>query len=774
MKKRLVAIIMCVALFVVSVFGLNFPQTNVLAATSGSCSTSGNAKFTYDESSNTLRIHGTGAIKDYGVTVINRVPWYSYRGSCTTLVIEEGITEIGDRAFYQMAVLENVSLPSTLKTIKDYAFSECPKLTHIDLPENLQAIRQHAFDTTGLTSITFPDSLTSLGSTNLGIEAGFSFANCPDLETVTYGAGLTATGAYAFHSSGVKNIVWNENINTVSAWSFYGNSLTTVEIPENVTAINTRAFANNFSLTKAYVYNSECTFNGIVGEDPFNGSQQSLVFYGHSKSTTQTYAEEKGYTFISIDPCAHDNTYDDVIQEATCDIAGKKNIVCSECGAIIKTEEIPALGHDFVTIESQDNTAVDGHYYEYQACSRCQAENTVATHNEWVEGYYTETTTATCTKLGIKTTTCSICGEKKYSLPYREEHNVENYTSITEPTCTTDGSKKGVCTMCNQTVTVTLPATGHTETLVSTNTTDDGHTYNTYKCSVCSNERTECIHNEWAEGLYTEDVVSQVTCITNGSIEKKCTVCGYTETQTVQATGHSYDDGVVTKEPTCTETGQTTYTCSKCSNSYSIPILSLGHDYSVEKILAAPTCTEAGTGAMQCSRCTAANTYEIPALGHDISSSEDYQITVEPTCTTAGTSSGTCSRCNTFVEVELPASGHILDTENAVVTKPATCTEAGKANAVCTVCGETSEITLEPLGHHFVFSEINKGTVGMTITYNCTRCDEYDDVLQSTVKLGFELYMNSYTADVTNGYRYDADNNGIINMRDYTIIIGNY
>lgn len=62
----------------------------------------------------------------------------------------------------------------------------------------------------------------------------------------------------------------------------------------------------------------------------------------------------------------------------------------------------------------------------------------------------------------------------------------------------------------------------------------------------------------------------------------------------------------------------------------------------------------------------------------------------------------------------------------------------------------------------------------MTITYNCTRCDEYDDVLQSTVKLGFELYMNSYTADVTNGYRYDADNNGIINMRDYTIIIGNY
>lgn len=771
MNKKLIAVFLSVVLCL-SVFTC-FNSMVTFAAASGTCGS--NATYVYDESTNTLTISGTGAIKNYGVTPLNRVPWYDYRETCTTVIIEEGITEIGDRSFYQMAALENVTLPSTLQVIDDYAFSECTSLVQIKLPDNLETIRQYAFSgCTALASITFPDSLTSLGTARLGnVMVGYSFSDCPNLRTVTYGSGLTTTGKYAFYNSGVKTINWNDSITVVDNYSFFGCSLVNIEIPEQITDINIRAFANNFALSTVYVYNSECNYNGIVGEDPFNGSQQSLTFYGHSKSTTQTYAEEKGYNFISIDPCAHENLTENVIVEPTCTAEGEKQIICDDCNTILRTEPVDALGHDFVTFETANMTDVDGHVYDYQSCSRCGEENCEYTHSEWVDGYYIVTSTATCTRPGIETKTCNICGQK--STPAYVSaggHQIDEYTSFTDSNCTEAGSRTGVCTVCGNEITETIPAKGHTETITESYTTDDGHTYNTCVCSVCGNERSECVHSEWIEGYYTTMQTSEASCTSNGEILYTCTVCKQTKTETIQMTGHAYDEGVVTQEPTCTATGEKTYTCANCGDTRRIPVASLGHDFSEESILKEPTCTEKGTGSIKCSRCTETKTYEIAALGHDISNSADYAVTKEPNCTEEGTESGTCARCNQVVELALPALGHDYDTENAAVVTAPTCTEDGTAQATCNRCGDVSEVAVPALGHNYVFTAITKSNYITNIEYKCTRCNDVVTYSQTVLVPIFIINVNKNTEDVNNGYRLDLNNDGIINARDYAMIKG--
>lgn len=802
-RKRFLSLFLSVLLCATSFFGMF--STSALAASSGSCGATGSSvNYSYDSSTKTLTITGTGAIKDYSdlSTISTRVPWYDYRDECTSLVIGEGVTRIGNRAFYEMTALERAALPSTLteigeyafaessslsdcklpanlKTIERYAFQNCTSLADVNFPEGLTTIREFAYYGSGIESIVFPDSLTSLGMRKglLGVEyeVGSVFFNCKNLESVTFGAGLTATGLNNFNGcSNLRRVDFGSSITTISESSFLGTFITTLVLPENVTTVSTLAFSSIGTLTDVYVYNSECAFNGALDSDPFNGSQQSVVFHGHSQSTAQTYAEERGYAFVSIDDCAHLNMYENITLEPTCTEPGSKDIICSDCGITVRTESIDALGHDFITDSTEDKTAEDGHIYTYQTCSRCGEKNTVYTHQGWVEGYYTDdyTIAPTCTSGGTAIRRCTICTQVNYAVIIPAlGHHIEKYTQQTPPTCTQDGSETGVCSNCGETVTVTIPATGHNEELISTETTDNGHTYNEYRCKTCGSERTECVHNEWMEGYYTESVVSEPSCTSMGTTEKKCTVCGKTETTNIMPTGHQRDEGVVTKEPTCTENGTTTYTCLNCGDELNVSLpLALGHDYSVESVLQEPTCTQAGTGQRKCSRCDSATTYEIPALGHNITDAQDYTVITEPTCIRSGVAAGTCANCGEYVEVELPSGGHDFDHENAVVTKEPTCEEEGTAVETCKVCGAQQEVTLPAKGHDYRYSHHYVGTVGTYLAYICTECSDEHDELKTTVSAGFMLYYNDKREDVLNGYLYDVNFDGYINARDYSII----
>lgn len=781
-RKRFLSAFLSLVLCFVSFFGMF--STSVFAATSGSCGATGSSvSWSYDSGTKTLTITGTGKIKDYSdvdsILSAGHAPWEDYREECEYVVIGEGVTRIGNYSFHLMSAAKSISLPTTLKEIGVCAFQSCTSLTEIDLHEGLTTIGPYAFSESGLTSVSFPDSLTSLGERS-GFTSGFAFANCPNLENVEFGSGLTSTGLSTFHSSGVRHVELSTAITEISEYTFYGTNITNIEIPENVNSIGMRAFANAPHLTNVYIYNDACTFGNSISPDPFEGSQQSLVFHGHSQSTTQTFAETNGYAFVSIDDCAHSNMYADITLEATCTAEGSQDIICQDCGALIRTEVIAALGHDFVTDSTVDNTEIDGHTYEYQTCSRCGEENTVTTHNEWVDGCYTINyiREPSCEDTGLGTYSCNICGRNGLvpAVVPALGHNIENYTAQSPATCTQDGYQTGVCTRCGETVTVTLPATGHSEELISTSTTEDGsHTYNEYRCTACGEERSECVHNAWVENYYTEDVISPVSCTSAGSIERACTVdgCTHVETITQAPLGHEFDSGVVTVEPTCTEAGTTTITCQNCGTSYDLSFPSaLGHDYSEDSVLQEPTCTAIGTGQHKCSRCDSSTTYQIPALGHDIENAEDYTVITQPNCMEAGKAAGTCANCGEYVEVEISSGGHIYDPESRVVVTEPTCEADGLARETCSVCGAQQEVTIPATGHTYRYDRHTTGSLVSTwLTYKCTECGAEQDEAQTTVQLSFMLHFNEKREDVTNGYLYDVNYDGYINSRDYAIIL---
>lgn len=830
--KKAISVILSAALIISCIFYLNiFPA---VADDSGTCGASGSSvSYNYNSDTKTLTISGTGATKNYGQTGSNRPPWYSYKTEITTVVIDEGITTLGYLNFYACTALTSVSLPSTLTTISggtlDYgAFRECTALEKITLPSGLETIGAMAFhDCTALKSVTLPNSLTSIDSyafqdcsslqsitfpDSLTSVGNYAFQGCSSLESVTYGTGMTSTGAYAFYESGVKKIKFSPTITAIDNYSFFNTKLSTVEIPETVTSIGTRAFANCSFLYSVTVYNSNCTFSG----DPFNGSSQSTVtFYGHSQSTTQTYAEETSdkYVFVSIDECAHTSTHEVITQEPTCTETGITTQVCDNCGFVVSETQLAANGHTYELIEESDDTQSNGHIFRYYKCTVCNDEMSEIEHVEYVEGFYTETVikTGSCTESGISRYTCNIegCGKSKTVYTPKGNHQVDSYTVIAAATCTEDGSEEGVCTLCGETVTQVISATGHTDELQSTEeNAQDGHTYETYQCSVCSAVTIKAIHNEWVDGCYTSAVVTNPTCTIDGIQRDTCDICGETRLVTIPANGAHVWYETSRTEPTCTATGTIYYACENCTLTKNESIAALGHELELTASEDA-TCTTAGYNRYKCTRsgCSYATTETVAAKGH--TAAEDSMVVEKAaTCEESGTVSAVCSVCGEAFEITEAAlghdytdvitdiedkPGHVLSTptctrcgttdksetvhqewiegyyETKVVTE-GSCTVARVTTDTCTLCSVTRTNTQAAPGHSYSYSGTDESG---SFVYICSSCNNAVTRTPSALKLLWSTkYINKSPDDssLTNGYYFELNCDGIINAKDYAIL----
>ena len=148
-----------------------------------------NLTWTYVEATGTLTISGSGTMYDY---YSSGAPWYSYRKNLKTAVIEDGVTSIGENAFWDCSGLTSVTIPNSVTSIKGYAFSRCSGLTSVTIPNSVTSIKGYAFSRcSGLTSITIPNSVTSIG---LG---AFSFCSC--LTSITIPNSVTSIGSDAFY-----------------------------------------------------------------------------------------------------------------------------------------------------------------------------------------------------------------------------------------------------------------------------------------------------------------------------------------------------------------------------------------------------------------------------------------------------------------------------------------------------------------------------------------------------------------------------------------------
>ena len=161
----------------------------------------------------------------------------------------------------------------------------------------------------------------------------------------------------------------------------------------------------------------------------------------------------------------------------------------------------------------------------------------------------------------------------------------------------------------------------------------------------------------------------------------------YATFKCVEAHEHSYT--AVVTAPTCTEKGYTTHTCS-CGDSYvDTYVDALGHAWDNGKVTKPATETETGVKTFTCTRCSETKTETIPKLTHEHSYTA---VVTDPTCTAKGYTTHTCSCGDSYVDTYVDALGHAWD--NGTVTKQPTATETGIKTFTCTRCSATKTETI--------------------------------------------------------------------------------
>lgn len=201
-----------------------------------------------------------------------------------------------------------------------------------------------------------------------------------------------------------------------------------------------------------------------------------------------------------------------------------------------------------------------------------------------------------------------------------------------------------------------------------------------------------------AEGTNV-NVISELSCTTDGIIEYPCSVCKETVKVVTKAVGHELKLFKGEAAATCTEKGVEVYQCENCDYQEKKETEALGHNWKEKEGAAskAPTCSTTGVQYEVCTRCGNENKKEIPATGkHVIDPASDIIITKMENCKEEGEMTYTCKDCGKRIENEVrPITHNYAVVEDA----PATCKTEGKKVEKCKDCGDTKTTTIEKLAH---------------------------------------------------------------------------
>ena len=224
-----------------------------------------NLEWTF--SGGTLTISGEGAMDDYEYDY-STVPWSGL--DINEIVVEDGVTSIGDCAFCDCNSLESVTIPDSVTSIGEFAFSECTSLTSVAIPDSVTSIGKWAFeDCTSLTSVAIPDSVTSIGYC--------AFEHCTSLTSVAIPDSVTSIGDGAFSDcTSLTSVAIPDSVTSIGRYAFnLCTSLTSVAIPDSVTSIGKNAFYDCNSLADVYYSGSEAQWASIIiynGNEPLTSA----------------------------------------------------------------------------------------------------------------------------------------------------------------------------------------------------------------------------------------------------------------------------------------------------------------------------------------------------------------------------------------------------------------------------------------------------------------------------------------------------------------------
>ena len=330
-----------------------------------------------------------------------------------------------------------------------------------------------------------------------------------------------------------------------------------------------------------------------------------------------------------------------------------------------------------------------------------------------------------------------------------------------QPTCTSEGTKTKTCTQCGATVTETIAklSRSYTTTVVAPTCTANGYTL--HKCSVCGTSYKDNTTKATGHSYGNSVVTKQPTCTSEGTAIKTCTKCNATVTETIPKTSHKYADTVVA--PTCTTDGYTLHKCSVCGTSYKDSTTkATGHSYGNSVVTKQPTCTSEGTKTKTCTKCNATVTEKLPAKGHTAVTDKGYPAT----CTIAGKTDGShCSVCNTVIKVQtvINATGH--KSSGWIVDKAASIGVKGSKHKECTVCKKVLETAEIP-----ALSRISISKASVTLSTSTYAYDGKAKTPSVTVKVGGKTLKKDtdYTVSYSNNTKIGTAKVTITGKGNYT------
>ena len=470
-------------------------------------------------SGKTLTISGTGAMPDFDFPNGNLAPWWNYEalgmltsfgnfkleGELKKVVIKDGVTNVSNYALFCLPAATQVTLPDSVTSIGRYGIAMCSKLTGMSIPKGVAGIGDFGLAGNGLTAITLPDGLQSLGRgafdscaslTNTTLPAaitavpGKCFADCTKLLNVKYAGTVTAIGDLAFEScKALTAAPIPETVTAIDKAAFTGcTALTDVTIPAGVSTIPEDCFRGCTALadidlpgTVTHVgYNAftGCTalkdvrcYGAAPAVEPGNSEAHSFepatvtIHYNPAMNwTLDADGKWQGYTVSDKGACTHTD-YDTTERTvpATCGEAGRVDTICSNCGEVVSTRELPPTGahvwgNGVVTTAPTETTPGVRTF----TCTVCSQTRTEAIHATGAHDYqFTKNVAPTCTDGGYDLYTCSGCGAtERRNLTDAAGHKWDGGTVTTAPTETTPGVRTYTCTVCGQTRTEAIPATG--------------------------------------------------------------------------------------------------------------------------------------------------------------------------------------------------------------------------------------------------------------------------------------------------------------------------
>ena len=240
------------SLFLLLAASVGMMQAAIINGTCGE-----NLTWSLNTKDSTLTIEGSGEMTS--------APWDEHKSYIAYVSLPDGLTSIGNSAFYNCTGLTSVEIPNSVTSIGNSAFSSCTGLISVTIGNSVTSIGDYAFSScTGLTSMTIPNSVTSIG--------GRAFSDCTGLTSVTIGNSVTSIGDEAFYNcTGLTSVTIGNSVTSIGSYAFREcTSLTSVTIPNSVTNIGRYAFEHCTGLASIEIPNSvtkirPCTFLDCKG-----------------------------------------------------------------------------------------------------------------------------------------------------------------------------------------------------------------------------------------------------------------------------------------------------------------------------------------------------------------------------------------------------------------------------------------------------------------------------------------------------------------------------